>query len=64
MTTEKEITARVKAFTNHGIGTYRILVEADGDILVYDSIAGHFTRCHALTPAQIKRLRKLAGWSR
>jgi len=34
----------------------------DGDVLVWDSIARHFTRGHYLTPAQIRSAR--ARWTR
>ena len=48
---------RGKAFSSEGPGTYRVLVTSDGDVLVWDSIAGHYTRCHALTPSAQARLR-------
>lgn len=30
-------------------------------ITVYDAVAGHYTACHALTPRQVARLRRLAA---
>jgi len=43
-------------------GTYRAIVDADGTVRVYDSVAGHYTRCHSLTPRRIARARREAGW--
>ena len=38
-------------------GTYRAVVDEDGSVRVYDSVA-----CHALTPAQVASARRRAGW--
>jgi hypothetical protein len=43
-------------------GTYRAIVDEDGSVRVYDSVAGHYTTCHALTPAQVASARRRAGW--
>lgn len=56
MTTK--IKMKAKAFSNHGIGTYRMLVESDGTVTVWDAIAGHYTACHALSDAAQRRARK------
>ena len=50
-------TYRGKAFASEGPGTYRVLVTSDGDVLVWDSLAGHFTRCHSLSAVAQARLR-------
>lgn len=57
---DKQITARAKAFRSEGVRAYRFLVEADGAVLVWDSVAGHYTRCHSLSDAATRRIRNLA----
>lgn len=57
MTTQ--ITIRAKAFTGRGIETVRVLVDSDGTIRVWDSVAGHYTRCHILSRSAQARIRKL-----
>ena len=42
-------------------GTYRATADADGTVRVYDSIAGYWTVCHALTPRQEARVRRLCA---
>jgi len=39
-------------------GTYPAYYE-DGQVKVYDSVAGHFTTCHSLTDNQIARVKRL-----
>jgi len=60
MNNATEITARAKAFSTESMSEYRFLVDNDGTVRVYDDIAGHFTRCHALSARQQQRIRKLA----
>ena len=60
MTTITKITARAKAFSNEGIKTHQFSVDADGTVRVWDSVAGHYTRCHILSKSAETRLRKLA----
>jgi len=43
--------------TNQG---YRAIVEADGTVRVWDSVAGHYTACHSLTPRQIANIKAKA----
>ncbi len=43
-------------------GTYRAQVDADGAVRVWDSVAGHYTRNHSLSPRRIARARREAGW--
>lgn len=57
---EQEFTARCKAFSGEGARENRILVERDGSVLVWDEVAGHYTRRHALSARQQARLRKRA----
>lgn len=40
---------------------YRASVSADGTVRVYDSVAGHYTTCHSLTPAQERYVRARAA---
>jgi hypothetical protein len=35
-------------------GTFKATLTADGLVRVFDSIAGYWTTCHSLTPAQIR----------
>lgn len=48
------------AFTNGPIG-YRASVDEAGLVRVWDSVAGHWTRCHALTDAQQRYIRARAA---
>lgn len=58
--TDRKVTARAKAFSTQGIREHRFLVDADGTVRVWDDIAGHYTLCHALSPAAERRIRRLA----
>jgi hypothetical protein len=40
-------------------GTYPAYADEYGIVRVYDSIAGHYTVCHSLTPRQQARVRRL-----
>lgn len=61
MTTQsKEITARAKAFSGEGVRSHKFSVDHDGTVRVWDSIAGHYTNCHAMTPRALNRVRKMA----
>jgi hypothetical protein len=55
-----ETEARAKAFTNEGVQHHRFRVESNGEVLVWDLVAGHYTTCHSLSDAAKKRIRKLA----
>ena len=57
----KTIITRARAFTGSGIQTVRCSIDADGVVRVYDSVAGHYTACHALSASAIRRIRKLAA---
>ncbi len=39
---------------------HTIRVEADGSCLVWDGVAGHYTRCHSLSPQAEARARREA----
>lgn len=63
---DRFITIRCKSFTGEGVRTHRIMVDADrvegrdvtrGTVRVWDDVAGHFTTCHSLSDATIRRIR-------
>lgn len=60
MNATKEIVANVrcKAFSGQGVKNHRVLVESDGSVLVWDVVAGHFTRCHALSESTQRKIAK------
>ena len=43
--------------------TAEAYADASGTVYVWDSVAGHFTTCHSLTPGQVRRVRALASES-
>ena len=49
-----------KPFSSLARGKYRILVDADGTVRVWDAIAGHYTTCHSLGKRTMDRIRKMA----
>ncbi len=49
-----------RAFSGDASTGYRARVDADGNVSAYDSVAGHYTQCHALTAAQIRWIRRAA----
>ncbi len=57
-----ELEMRIKAFTGEGVRLNKILVEAGrkGAVLVWDSVAGHYTTCHCLSERTQKRIRREA----
>jgi hypothetical protein len=61
MSDQREITLRVKAFSNEGPKLNRIHIDDDGTIRVYDSVAGHYTIHHSLSRSAIQKIRKLAA---
>lgn len=57
---EVEITVRAKAFSGEGIKTNKFLVRGN-EVSVWDGVAGHYTTCHSMSPATIRRIAKLAA---
>ena len=51
---KKIITIRAKAFSSEGVRTHRVMVDG-GSVLVWDSVAGHYTSCHVLSASAIRR---------
>jgi len=58
---DKIITARAKAFSSEGVREYKFMVEQDGTVRVWDSVAGHYTLVHALSDSAARRIRRLAA---
>ena len=66
ITAERYLTVRCKAFSGEGVRSHQVMVEADrvegrnvirGHVRVWDDVAGHFTACHGLSHAAIRRIR-------
>lgn len=56
MTTETiNMTIRAKAFAGEGVRTNRVRVR-DGEVLVWDGVAGHYTRLHSLSRSAVRRI--------
>jgi hypothetical protein len=57
-----ELTIRCKAFSGEGVRENKVLVEPgrNGAVLVWDSIAGHYTSCHILTIRTQAKIRSQA----
>ena len=56
-----KIVVRCRPWSGGNVQQARVLIQADGDVLVWDDVAGHYTRLHALGPRAIRRIRRLAG---
>jgi len=56
-----EIKFRAEAFTGEGRRNKKAIVSGDGSVRVWDSVAGHYTSCHALTEKVVNRIRKQAA---
>lgn len=50
-----DISCRCRPFAGHPIAMHMVRVEG-ADVLVYDEIAGHFTRCHSISPYYIGKI--------
>lgn len=59
-TTRKVIVVRAKAFSGEGVKHNTVLVEGQA-VYVWDSVARHFTSCHALSQRAMKRIVRLAS---
>ena len=57
-----EFKIRCKAFSCEGVRLNKVLVEPgrDGAVLVWDSVAGHYTTCHSLSAKTQDRIRSQA----
>ena len=64
-TTDVKMTARARCFrgANGGagiLGTYQFLIQRDGTVSVYDTIAKHYTLHHGMSPREESRIRNIA----
>ena len=56
-----EFSARAKAFSAEGVRNNKFRVDLDnGTVRVWDSVAGHYTTVHGMSPATEARIRKMA----
>ena len=57
-----ELTIRCKAFSGDSVRENKVLVEPgrNGAVLVWDSVAGHYTSCHILTIRTQAKIRSQA----
>jgi hypothetical protein len=57
-----ELAIRCKAFSGEGVRLNRVLVEPgrNGAVLVWDSVAGHYTSCHSLSDKTQAKIRSQA----
>lgn len=61
MNTETTVTTRTAIRTySDGSTTRRFLVDDTGAVLAWDSVAGHYTTLHSLTPRQQAAIRRLS----
>ena len=52
---------KLKAFTtDRRAARHHVMVESDGSVLVYDPVAGYYTRLHSMSERSRKRALKLA----
>jgi len=49
-----------KAFSTETRRPYRMTVDADGTVRVYDSTAGHYTTCHSMSERSMQIARRKA----
>lgn len=56
-----QIIVRCKAFTGEGVRTHRVLVDSDGTVRIWDSVAGYYTTLHSLSQQACRRIRRLAA---
>lgn len=58
---QQEFYVKIKAFSSdEEAREYRVMVEENGGVWVWDSVAGNFTSCHILDEDQADLLRELA----
>jgi hypothetical protein len=57
----KTIQIRCKAFAGGKVEINKIQVDDAGVVRVWDSVAGHYTTCHSLTPRSIGKIARCMG---
>ena len=55
---DKLVYIKARAFTGDKIRLNKCLVDSDGTVRVWDSVANSFTACHILSKAAVTRCRK------
>lgn len=55
------ITVRAKAFSCEGVRDHKMIVDEDGTVRVWDSVAGYYTTCHAMSDRTCLRIRRIAA---
>ena len=50
---------RCRPWAGLGVVSARVSVEQDGSVLVWDSVAKHYTRCHSLGASAVRRIRRM-----
>jgi streptogramin lyase len=49
-----------KAFSSEPRRTYRMTVDEEGRVWVWDSVSGHYTSCHSMSERSISAARRKA----
>ena len=60
VTETKILTVRCRPFTGSRMGEYKVMVQVDGLVRVWDAVAGYYTTCHCLSESTQRRIRKMA----
>ena len=53
------LTVRARAFSGERIRSHRVQIDGQ-TVRVWDSVAGHYTTCHALTASAVRRILRAA----
>ena len=52
-----EVVVKARAFSSESARNYRFCVDlSDNEIMVWDRVAGHFTKCHRLSVSAKRRI--------
>ena len=60
-TEQAVVMVRARAFSGEGVRWHKAMVGRDGSVAVWDSVAGHYTVCHAMCRRAIRRARHAAA---
>lgn len=55
-TQDRIVIARAKAFSGEGVRSHKFSVSPDNTVRVWDDVAGHYTTCHCLSAAAMRRI--------
>lgn len=58
---DARVLARARAFSHQPMQEYCFNVSSDGTVKVFDSVAGHYTSCHAMSKRTMRRICKLVA---